>query len=285
MSRARNWSRRLLSSSAIGGAYALTALALVPLALVLWYVIANGLPAAARLDFYVNVERPVGIPGAGVAHAIAGTGVMVGIASLIAVPIGVIGGVNLVEFTGRLAGLVRLAADVLVGAPSIVIGLFAYVLFVAPFHHFSGLAGALALAVLMLPVVVRTTEGAVGIIPSGLREAGLALGLPRWRVAMQLVLPAAAPGVITGALLAIARAAGETAPLLFTGFGNRFWNLDPTQPMSALPLIVFHDALTPYPSLQQQAWGAALVLVVAMLVINLASRAVLGRRLRQAGRL
>jgi phosphate transport system permease protein len=285
MSRARNWSRRLLSSSAIGGAYALTALALVPLALVLWYVIANGLPAAARLDFYVNVERPVGIPGAGVAHAIAGTGVMVGIASLIAVPIGVIGGVNLVEFTGRLAGLVRLAADVLVGAPSIVIGLFAYVLFVAPFHHFSGLAGALALAVLMLPVVVRTTEGAVGIIPSGLREAGLALGLPRWRVAMQLVLPAAAPGVITGALLAVARAAGETAPLLFTGFGNRFWNLDPTQPMSALPLIVFHDALTPYPSLQQQAWGAALVLVVAMLVINLASRAVLGRRLRQAGRL
>jgi len=285
MSRARNWSRRLLSSSAIGGAYALTALALVPLALVLWYVIANGLPAAARLDFYVNVERPVGIPGAGVAHAIAGTAVMVGIASLIAVPIGVIGGVNLVEFTGRLAGLVRLAADVLVGAPSIVIGLFAYVLFVAPFHHFSGLAGALALAVLMLPVVVRTTEGAVGIVPSGLREAGLALGLPRWRVALQLVLPAAAPGVITGALLAIARAAGETAPLLFTGFGNRFWNLDPTQPMSALPLIVFHDALTPYPSLQQQAWGAALVLVVAMLVINLASRAVLGRRLRQAGRL
>jgi phosphate transport system permease protein len=285
MSRARNWSRRLLSSSAIGGAYALTALALVPLALVLWYVIANGLPAATRLDFYVNVERPVGIPGAGVAHAIAGTAVMVGIASLIAVPIGVVGGVNLVEFKGRLAGLVRLAADVLVGAPSIVIGLFAYVLFVAPFHHFSGLAGALALAVLMLPVVVRTTEGAVGIVPSGLREAGLALGLPRWRVAMQLVLPAAAPGVITGALLAIARAAGETAPLLFTGFGNRFWNLDPTQPMSALPLIVFHDALTPYPSLQQQAWGAALVLVVAMLVINLASRTVLGRRLRQAGRL
>ncbi|HEY6118277.1 MAG TPA: phosphate ABC transporter permease PstA [Candidatus Dormibacteraeota bacterium] len=285
MSRARNWSRRLLSRSAIGGAYALTALALVPLALVLWYVIANGLPAAARLDFYVNVERPVGIPGAGVAHAIAGTAVMVGIASLISVPIGVVGGVNLVEFTGRLAGLVRLAADVLVGAPSIVIGLFAYVLFVAPFHHFSGFAGALALAVLMLPVVVRTTEGAVGLVPSGLREAGLALGLPRWRVAMQLVLPAAAPGVITGALLAIARAAGETAPLLFTGFGNRFWNLDPTQPMSALPLIVFHDALTPYPSLQQQAWGAALILVVAMLGINLASRAVLGRRLRQAGRL
>ena len=137
----------------------------------------------------------------------------------------------------------------------------------------------------MLPVVVRATEGAVGIIPAGLRESGLALGLPRWRVALQLVLPAAAPGVITGALLAMARAAGETAPLLFTGFGNRFWNLDPTQPMSALPLVVFHDALTPYESLQRQAWGAALVLVAAMLVINLASRAVLRRQLQQAGRL
>src|SRR6185437_16735891 len=145
-----------------------------------------------------------------------------------------------------------------------------YVVLVAPYHHFSGFAGAAALSVLMLPVVVRTTDAAVGLIPASLREAGLALGLPRWRVALQLVLPAAAPGVITGALLAIARAAGETAPLLFTGFGNRFWNLDPTQPMSALPLIVFHDALTPYPSLQQQAWGAALVLVVAMLAINLA---------------
>ena len=285
MNRLRNRWRRLFSSSAMAAAYVLTGLALVPLGLVLWYTIAKGWPAAMQLDFYLNVERPVGIPGAGVAHAIVGSAVMVGLASLIAIPAGVIGGVSLVEFGGRLAGGVRLAADVLVGVPSIAIGLFAYVLFVAPFHHFSGIAGALALAVLMLPVVVRATEGAVGIIPAGLRESGLALGLPRWRVALQLVLPAAAPGVITGALLAMARAAGETAPLLFTGFGNRFWNLDPTQPMSALPLVVFHDALTPYESLQRQAWGAALVLVAAMLVINLASRAVLRRQLQQAGRL
>ncbi len=285
MNRVRNPWRRWKSMLALFGAYALTAVALVPLALVLWHTVVNGLPAATHVDFYLNVERPVGIPGAGVSHAIAGSAVMVGIASAIALPIGIVGGVHLVEFGGRLARAVRLAADVLVGVPSIAIGLFAYVLFVAPFHHFSGIAGALALAVLMLPVVIRTTEGAVALIPAGLREAGLALGLPRWRVALQLVLPAAAPGVITGALLAMARAAGETAPLLFTGFGNRFWNLDPTQPMSALPLIVFHDALTPYPSLQQQAWGAALVLVAAMLVINLASRWVVRRQQRLAGQI
>jgi phosphate transport system permease protein len=211
---------------------------------------------------------------------------MVGLASLLAIPIGVIGGIYLVEYgAGRWASWVRLAADVLVGAPSIAIGLFGYVLLVAPWHHFSGLAGAAALSVLMLPVVIRTTDAAVGLIPASLRESGLALGLPRWRVALQLVLPAAAPGVITGALLAVARAAGETAPLLFTGFGNRFWSLDPTQPMSALPLIVFHDALTPYRSLQEQAWGAALLLVSIVLAVNLASRWVLRRQIRLAGQL
>lgn len=285
MNRVRNVRRRFMNSLALAVVYTLTAIALIPLALVLWYTAVKGWPAASHLEFYVNVERPVGIPGAGVAHAIVGSAVMVGLASLISIPVGVISGVNLVEFGGRFARVVRLAADVLVGAPSIAIGLFAYVLFVAPFHHFSGVAGALALAVLMLPVVIRTTEGAVALIPASLRESGLALGLPRWRVALQLVLPAAAPGVITGALLAIARAAGETAPLLFTGFGNRFWNVDPTQPMSALPLIVFHDALTPYPALQEQAWGAALVLVAAMLVINLASRWAVRRQVRLAGQL
>jgi phosphate transport system permease protein len=283
--RVRNRWRRVTSSAAGVAAYALTVLALVPLGLVLWHTVVNGLPAATQLPFYLNVERPVGIPGSGVAHAIAGTVMMVGLASLIAIPLGVIGGVHLAEFGGRLAGWVRLAADVLVGAPSIAIGLFAYVLFVAPFHHFSAYAGAFALAVLMLPVVVRTTEAAIALIPGSLRESGLALGVPRWRVTLQLMLPAAAPGVATGALLAMARAAGETAPLLFTSLGNRFWNLDPGQPMSALPLIVFHDALTPYPSLQTQAWGAALVLVAGMLIVNTASRWVLRRQARFTGQL
>lgn len=286
MNRARNVWRHSQNNAARAAVYSLTALAIVPLALVLWYTVVRGLPAVSHAEFFLNVERPVGIPGAGVSHAIVGSGIMVGLASLMAIPVGVVSGVHLAEYAaGRWASWVRLAADVLVGAPSIAIGLFAYVLVVAPLHHFSGLAGSIALAVLMLPVVVRTTENAVSLIPASLRESGLALGLPRWRVALQLVLPAAAPGVITGALLAIARAAGETAPLLFTGFGNRFLNFDPTQPMSALPLIVFHDALTPYPALQEQAWGAALVLVAVVLAINLSSRWVLRRQIRLAGQI
>lgn len=285
MSESRNFRRHLANSLALIGIYGLCALAIVPLGLILVYSVIKGLPAVTHLDFYVNVERPVGIAGAGVAHAIVGTSVMVGIASAVAIPIGVVTGVYLTEFGSRIARVVRLASDVLVGAPSIAIGLLAYVLLVAPFHHFSGLAGAAALAVLMLPVVIRTTEAALALIPGGLRESGLALGLPRWRVALQLVLPAAVPGVVTGALLAMARAAGETAPLLFTGFGNRFLNFDPTQPMSALPLIVFHDALTPYPDLQAQAWGAALLLLTAMLAVNLISRWVIRRQARFVGSL
>ena len=268
--------------------YATALLALIPLGLVLWYTVVRGLPAVEHVTFFTccNLEHPAGIPGGGVANGIAGTAIMVGLASLLAIPIGVIGGVHLAEYGhGRLAGWVRLASDVLVGTPSIAIGLFAYALFVAPFHHFSAIAASLALAVLMLPVVMRTTESAVALIPGGLREAGLALGLPRWRVSLQLVLPAAAPGVITGALLAIARASGETAPLLFTTLGNHFFNLDPTRQMMSLPLIVFHDALTPYDDLNQTAWGAALVLVLLVLLINLGSRFVLRRQVALAGKL
>jgi phosphate transport system permease protein len=282
----RNRWRSLADGVARTLVYALALLALVPLGLVLLYTAFNGLPALEHVEFFTNVERPVGIPGAGVSHAIAGTLIMVGIASLMAIPAGVLGGVYLVEYGhGVWARWVRLSADVLAGAPSIAIGLFAYALVVAPFHHFSALSASVALAVLMLPIVVRTSEAAIALIPGGLREAGLALGLARWRVSLQLILPAAIPGVVTGALLAVARAAGETAPLLFTGFGNRFWNLDPTKPMSALPLIVFHDALTPYPALQQQAWGAALLLICVVLAINLASRLVLRRQISLANRL
>ena len=269
-----------------GAMYALTLLALVPLALVLLFTIRNGWPAASTPDFYIHFERPVGIPGAGVNHAIVGTVLMVGIASLIAIPIGVLSGVHLAEYgAGRWAQYVRLATDVLVGAPSIAIGLVVYAAVVAPFHHFSGYAGAIALAILMLPVVIRTTEGALLLVPNGIREAGLALGLPRWRVALQLVVPAGLPGVVTGCLLAVARAAGETAPLLFTGFGNRILNLDPNRPMAALPLIVYHDALTPFKQLQDQAWGAALVLVLLVLIANLSSRLVLRRQIALAARL
>jgi phosphate transport system permease protein len=282
----RNTRRRFASRASLAVMYLLTALALVPLGLVLWFTVQKGLPPALHLQFFLNVERPVGVPGAGINHAIVGTGIMVGLASLMAIPVGVIGGVFLAEYgQARWASWVRVSSDVLVGTPSIAVGLFVYALIVLPLHRFSGLAGSVALAILMLPIVVRTTEGAVALIPAGLRESGLALGLARWRVSLQLILPAAAPGVITGALLAVARASGETAPLLFTAFGNQHFSLDPTHALQALPLTVYHDALTPYRSLQDQAWGAALVLVVMVLAINLVSRWVLRRQIRLAGQL
>jgi len=282
----RNQRREAASRSFGVLVYAMAAVALIPLSLVLGFTILKGLPAITHLDFFLNVERPVGIPGGGIAHAIAGTLIMVGMASLLAIPVGILGALYLVEYGhGWWANTLRLASDVLTGAPSIAVGLFAYALVVRPTHHFSAYAAALALAVLMLPVVIRTTETALSLIPGGLREAGLALGLARWRVAVLLILPAAAPGVITGALLAVARAAGETAPLLFTSLGNKFYNLDPNAAMSSLTLIVFNGAQSPYPEINGQAWGAALVLVFIVLVINLLSRFALRRQIALAGRL
>lgn len=282
----RNARRRYMSRSWMAITYALTALALIPLGLVLWFTAARGLPPALNLEFFTNAFRPVGVPGGGIQHALVGTVMLVGIASLMAIPVGILGGIYLAEYGfARWASWVRLASDVLVGTPSIAIGLFVYAFAVAPVHHYSALAGSFALAILMLPIVIRTTEGAVSLIPNGLRESGLALGLARWRVSLQLVLPAAAPGVITGALLSVARASGETAPLLFTSLGNTFLSLDPTNPVQALPLTVYQYALTPYKALQNQGWGAALVLVVLVLGINLISRYVLRRQIRLAGQL
>lgn len=282
----RNLRRRYASAAWLGVVYLLTALALIPLALVLWFTVSKGLPPALHPEFFTNSFRPFGIPGGGVAHAIVGTGILVGLASLMAIPIGILAGIYVAEYAvDPWASWVRLASDVLVGTPSIAIGLFVYALVVVPVHHFSGIAGSVALAILMLPIVIRTTEGAVALIPNGLRESGLALGLPRWRVSLQLILPAAAPGVITGALLAVARASGETAPLLFTSLGNTLFKVDPTNAIQALPLTVYQYALLPYKSLQDQAWGAALVLVVMVLAINLLSRWVLRRQIRLAGQL
>lgn len=288
----RTYRRRLTNGLSLGVIYLLTVLALIPLALVLWFTVAKGLPSVIHPQFFYDAELPPCEPkcpavlNAGVGHAIVGTSIMVGIASLIAIPIGILAGIYLAEYgVARWSAWVRLACDVLVGTPSIAIGLFVYAFLVVPFHHFSGYSGAVALAVLMLPIVARTTEGAVSLIPNGLRESGLALGLARWRVSLQLILPAAAPGVITGALLAVARAGGETAPLLFTALGAHLLVLDPGQPMQALPLTVFRYALLPYKSLQAQAWGAALVLIILVLAVNLVSRWVLRRQIALAGQL
>ena len=288
----RNVRRRFMSRGWMTVMYLLTLLALIPLALVLWFTIDKGLPSVIHPQFFFNAELPPcepkcpAVSDAGVGHAIVGTAIMVGLASLMAVPVGILAGIYLAEYgIARWSAWVRLACDVLVGTPSIAIGLFVYAFLVVPFHHFSGFSGAVALAILMLPIVARTTEGAVSLIPNGLRESGLALGLARWRVSLQLILPAAAPGVITGALLAVARAGGETAPLLFTAFGQHIFVLNPNQPMQALPLTVFRYALLPYKSLQAQAWGAALVLIVLVLAVNLVSRWVLRRQIALASSL
>lgn len=281
--------RYFTSQASLAVMYVLTVLALIPLALVLWFTVAKGLPSVIHPQFFFNAELPPcepkcpAVSNAGVGHAIVGTAIMVGLASLMAVPVGILAGVFLAEYNiTRWSAWVRLACDVLVGTPSIAIGLFVYAFLVVPFHHFSGFSGAVALAILMLPIVARTTEGAVSLIPNGLRESGLALGLARWRVSLQLILPAAAPGVITGALLAVARAGGETAPLLFTAFGQHILVFNPNQAMQALPLTVFRYALLPYKSLQAQAWGAALVLIVLVLAVNLVSRWVLRRQIALA---
>jgi phosphate transport system permease protein len=254
---------------------------------VLAYVAAKGLPTLAHIEFFTQAERPVGISGGGESPAIVGTVIIVGMASIAAIPLGILGGVYLAEQgKGRLGEQVRLATDVFVAAPSIVVGLFAYAALVAPLKHFSALSASAALAILMLPIVVRVTEGAVDLVPSSLRESGVALGLPRWRVSLQLVLPAALPGVVTGALLAVARAAGETAPLLFTAFGNAVRvSYDPLGQMDSLTLVVFRNALTPYPQMQDSAWAAALLLVLLVLLANLSTRFALRRQARLAQRL
>jgi phosphate transport system permease protein len=281
-----------MSRASLGVMYLLTVLALIPLGLVLWFTVLKGLPSVIHPEFFFHVELPPCEPScpavlqAGVEHAIVGTLIMVGLASLIAVPLGILGGIYLAEYRiARWSNYVRLACDVLVGTPSIALGLFVYGFLVVPFHHFSAWSGSVALAILMLPIVARTAEGAIVLIPNGLRESGLALGLPRWRVSLQLIVPAAAPGVITGALLSVARAAGETAPLLFTAFGAHLLVWNPNQAMQALPLTVYKYALLPYKSLQAQAWGAALVLIIMTLGINLLSRWALRRQIALAGQL
>lgn len=288
----RNSRRGLLSRAWLGLMYLLTVLALIPLGLVMWFTIQKGLPSVIHPEFFINVELPPCEPScpavlkAGVEHAIVGTLIMVGLASLIAIPLGILAGIYLAEYnTAAWSNYVRLASDVLVGTPSIALGLFVYGFLVVPFHHFSAWSGSVALAILMLPIIARTSEGAILLIPNGLRESGLALGLPRWRVSLQLIVPAAAPGVITGALLSVARAAGETAPLLFTAFGAHLLVWNPNEAMQALPLTVYKYALLPYKSLQAQAWGAALVLIIMTLGINLISRWALRRQIAMAGQL
>ena len=251
---------------------AAAALAIVPLIVILAYLLRQG-AGALSLDFFTNMPRPVGEVGGGMANAIVGTLILVGIASAVGLPVGIGAGLYLAERgSTRLANLVRFLADVLNGLPSIVMGIFAWQFLVRPFGHFSALAGGAAIGAMMIPLVTRTTEEMVRTVPQSLREAALALGYPRWRTSLQIVLRTALGGIVTGVLVAVARVAGETAPLLFTAFGNQFWSTEVTQPIAALPLQVFVYAISPYDEWHAHAWAGALVLIALVLVISVLAR-------------
>ncbi len=257
-------------------------LTVVPLVLIFGYLLREG-ASSLDLDFFTHTPRPTGEVGGGMANAIVGTLAMVGLAGAIGLPVAVLAGVYLAEArASRLATLVRFTADVLNGVPSIAVGIFVYLLIVVPTGGFSALAGSVALATMLVPMVTRTTEEMVRLVPRELMEGGLALGLPRWRTMLGIVLPAARGGILTGALVGVARIAGETAPLLFTALGNQFWQLDPRHPMAALPLQIFSYAISPYEDWHRQAWAGALVLILLVLGLSLGARLVLGRAHRNA---
>jgi phosphate transport system permease protein len=247
-------------------------LCVVPLAAILAYVVINGIQA---ISFELLTKPPTASgKNGGAVNAILGTIQMVGLASIMAIPVGVLGGIFVHEFSGtRTARTIRFSADVFVGVPSILVGIFVYTILVLPFKQYNAFAGAVALAFIMIPVIMRSTEEILGLVPGSLREASLALGVPRWRTVGSVVLRTGLPGILTGVMLAVARAAGETAPLLFTALGSRLVNVgDFSKPMDALPLFIYNNARQPFPILNQQAWGAALILLVFVLAVNILVR-------------
>ena len=275
--------RKLLSGFVVGLCALAVVAALIPLALIFFYVVEQGF-SSLNWDFFTKMPKPVGETGGGMANAILGTLMLMAIASVLAIPVGLIAGVYLSEY-GRtaFATLVRFTADVLNGIPSIVIGIFAYGLAVLPVHRFSALAGGLALGFMMLPIVARTTEELLNLVPASLREGSLALGATRAQAAFGVMVPAALPGIMTGILLAIARIAGETAPLLFTSFNNRFFTTRLDQPIASLTVQVFTYAISPYEDWHRQAWAGALVLVAVVFVFSVLAR-VVTRRLERMHR-
>jgi len=260
--------RRIVNAVAITACVMAAALILLPLALIVWHLVAKGLPALT-LGFFMHMPKPVGEAGGGMANAIVGTVILVLLGALIAVPVGVGTGVYLAEYgAGRLAAIVRYTADLLSGVPSIVVGVAAYGLVVVPMGRFSAIAGGVALGILMLPTIIRSTEEVVRLVPQSYRHAALALGAPQWRVLLSVVVPAAWGGILTAIMLAVARAAGETAPLLFTALGNRFWSLSLDQPIASLPVFIFDYARAPYDDWNRQAWTGALVLLMLVAVVS-----------------
>ena len=264
--------RRLVSNAMVGLMIGAVLVALLPLFLILIDLVTKG-AGSLSADFFTKTPAPAGETGGGVIHAIVGTLMIVGTASLIGLPIGIAAGIYCAEYPGnRLTWVTRFVADVMNGTPSIVVGVFAWAWIVATQKHFSALAGSAALAMLMIPMVLRTTEEMIKLVPNSLREAALALGYPRWRTSLSIVVRTTLPGIVTGSLLAVARIAGETAPLLFTALGSQYLSYDLNQPMAALPLTVFTYATGPYEEWHRYAWAAALVLILVVLVLSLGAR-------------
>lgn len=266
--------RHVVSGVMISLTYLAAVLATLPLLLILFHLLKKG-ASSISLDFFLNMPQPVGEAGGGMANAIVGTLILIGVACAVGLPLGIGGGLFLLENRGtRFANIVRFLSDVLNGLPSIVLGIFAWEFLVRPIGHFSALAGGVALGAMMVPLLTRTTEEMLSVVPISLREAALALGYPRWRASLSIVLRTALAGIVTGALVAVARIAGETAPLLFTAFGNQFWSTKIGEPIAALPLQIFTYAISPYAEWHSLAWAGALVLIGMVLIISIIARAV-----------
>ena len=273
----RIWFNRLMV--AICGCAVIITIAI--LALILGYTILNGI-SYFNLDFITQAAKPVGETGGGMREDIFGTLILVGLASIIALPVGLMAGIFLSDIAGpRSAAVIRFAADILAGVPSIIVGVFAYALLVRPLHSYSAISAGVALAIIMIPVVARTAEESMRLVPNSQREAALALGISKWRMILGVIVPGAATGIITGIMLAVARVAGETAPLIFTALGSAFGVQRLTEPIGALPLQIFRYALSPYSDWQKQAWAAAFLLVVLVLGINIIVRWISNRKSRK----
>jgi phosphate transport system permease protein len=272
--------RRIVGGVGVGLALVCAMIGAASLLVILCYVIVQGAGALNR-DFLTQLPHPVGVPGGGVGNGILGTFIILGIAIVMAVPIWLLTAIYLSLFgRGPIPEALRFLSDVLSGVPSIAIGLFAYAVLVAPLKHFSAFSASFAFMMLMLPLLVRTSEQAIRSVPQTVREGALALGMSNFRATVRIVIPTAMPAIITALLLAIARVIGETAPLLFTAFGSQFWESNPNRPMAVLALQVFTYAISPYPSWQAQAWGGALLLIGAVFVLSLGARLMLRRAMR-----
>lgn len=264
--------RKVVSFIIMGLTFIAALTAIVPLAFIFYYTVSKGI-THLNIDFFISMPKPVGEPGGGMANAIVGTLILVGIGALFGLPIGIMAGIYLAEFGNNKFGLLlRFLTDVLSGIPSIVVGVVAYTLVVIPMGHFSALAGGVALAILMIPTVTRTTEEMIKLVPHSYREAGLGLGIPKWKTSLFIVLRTAWKGIATGILLALSRAAGETAPLLFTALGNRFWSTNIFQPIASLTVYIYDYARAPFEDWNNQAWTAALVLILFISIFSVAFR-------------